>query len=481
MDEPRPEIVSWLQEALAKQRSGNLSGALLAYRRVLSRDPALPDAWCNLASILHALGREDEALEACTRGLALAQDNPAAHSILGNILAALGEPERALGHYRIALALDPGNVAATSNLAGVLVRLGHLEEALAMDRAALALAPASPELAMNEGVTLMRLGRLEEAEPALAAALALAPGMPKARWNLAYLRLLQGRYRDAWPDFQARLEVPQGLDNLRGYAQPAWDGAPFPGKTLLVWVEQGLGDTLQFARYLPRVKALGGTVVFQTYTCLLGLLGAVPGADQVLGETAELPPFDLQVPLLDLPALFGSTLDTLPPPLALAPPQGHRPPEALARKLASQGRKAGLVWAGSPHHQDDARRSLPPALLEPLGRVPGLSWMSLQVGATTLPLPGMVDLAEHFRDFSDTAQALNALDLLVTVDTSVAHLAGSMGIRTHLLLPYFPDWRWLMRGRDCAWYPQVRLHRQPSPGAWAPVLEALAEELAHGA
>ncbi|BDU74984.1 tetratricopeptide repeat protein [Mesoterricola silvestris] len=479
MEQPRPEIISWLQEALAKQNAGNLGGALLAYRRVISRDPGLADAWCNLGSVLHALGRDEEALEACRRSLELHPANPAAHTGLGSVLGATGDLAGALDHFREALALDPGNLVATSNLAGVLARLGRLEEAEAWDRAALALRPESPELNLNLGFTLMRRGRLGEAEAQFLASLRLGP-LPKARWNLAYVRLLQGRYREAWPDFPARLEVPQGLDNLRGFSEPAWNGSPFPGRTLLVWVEQGLGDTLQFVRYLPMARALGGKVLFQTYACLRGLLGDLPGADRVLTEHDELPPFDLQAPLLDLPALFRSAPEDLPPPARLGPPPGHEPPEALRRLLEAPGRKAGLVWAGSPAHQDDDRRSLDPALLGALREVPALAWASLQMAPRATPPLPLVDLAPHFRDFSDTAWALSRLDLVITVDTAVAHLAGSMGLATHLLLPYFPDWRWLMEGTSSPWYPSMRIHRQPAPGAWEPVLRDLARDLAHG-
>lgn len=480
MEEPRPEIISWLQEALAKQNSGNLGGALLTYRRVLSRDPGVADAWCNMGSVLHALGRDEEALEAFRRSLELHPANPAAHTGLGSVLDAMGDAEGALAHIREALALDPGNLVATSNLAGALARQGRLDEALEADRAALAMRPESPELNLNLGFTLMRMGRMGEAEALYLEALRLCPGLAKARWNLAYLRLLQGRYQEAWPDFPARLDVPQGMDNLRGFAEPAWDGRPFPGRTLLVWVEQGLGDTLQFARYLPMARARGGRVILQTYACIRDLLAAVPLADQVLSEHDELPPFDLQAPLLDLPALFGSTPVDLPPPVPLVPPAGHEPPEALRQKLAGGGRKAGLVWAGSPAHQDDARRSLDPALLAPLATVPGLRWHSLQVAPRAVPPLPRVDLAPHFRDFSDTAWAVARLDLVVTVDTAVAHLAGSMGVPTHLLLPFFPDWRWLMEGTSCPWYPSVRIHRQPAPGAWAPVIEGLVGDLGHG-
>lgn len=479
MEELRPEVLTWLGEALAKAKAGNLPGALLAYRRILDREPRVPDAWCNLAWILHTLGRDGEAREACRRSLELAPDNPAAHTTLGSVLLAEGDLEGALGSFRRALALDPGNVAARSNLAGALARAGRLEEALEADCAALALAPLNPELHLNRGTTLLRMGDLAGSEAGFLEALRLAPGHPMARWNLAYARLLQGRYREAWPDFGARLEVPQGLDNLRGFPQPAWDGTPFPGRTLLVWAEQGLGDTLQFVRYLPHVKALGGTVLLQAYPPVLDLLRGLPGTDGVLADVEALPPFDLQTPLLELPALLGGGLEDLPAPAPLAPPPGHVLPERLRellRRPAGPGpRRAGLAWRGSPAHRDDARRSLDPALLAPLLELPGYRWMSLQVGAE--PPPGAADLGGSLRDFSDTAAVLRELDLVVTVDTALLHLAGSMGVETHLLLPFFPDWRWLMEGRACPWYPSVTVHRQPAPGDWASVIAALRAEL----
>jgi Flp pilus assembly protein TadD len=479
MSEANVNIQPWLAEALAKQKAGNLGGALLVYRRVLSREPDHAEAWCSLGAVLHVLGRDGEALEACARALALAPLNPAAHTNLGNVLAATGDLDGAFASFRQALALDPRNLPATASFAGLLGRLGHLEEALVGERLALAMAPEDPDLNLNLCNTLMRLGRLLEAEAGLLAVLGRTPGLAKARWNLAYLRLLQGRFLEAWPDFGARLHVPLGLENLRGFSEPAWDGGPFRGRTLLVWIEQGLGDTFQFARYLPRVKALGGTVHFVAYAGLLELMDGLPGVDRLFSEHDELPPFDLQVPLMDLPALFRSTPADFPPPTPFRPAAGYAPPPALAALLEAPGRKGGLVWAGSPSHQDNARRSMDPALLAPLAGVEGMGWMSLQLGAAALPpLPGLLDLAPALGSWSDTAHALARLDCVVTVDTAVAHLAASMGVPTHLLLPFFPDWRWLMAGRATAWYPAMTLHRQPAPGDWTSAVAEAAGALA---
>jgi len=479
MNPPATDLRLWLAEALGRQVAGNYPGALLLYRRILSRDPGHADAWCNLGFVLKELGQPEAALEACGKALALAPDNPIVHCNLGGLALDGGDPQGALAHFRKALALDPVNVPALSGLSGVLGRLGRLGEALEADERALRQEPERAELHLNRGYTLMRSGRLEEAEAGLLRALALEPDLPRASWNLAYLRLLQGRYLEAWPDFGARLQIPEARANLRDYAQPRWQGEPFPGRTLMVWVEQGLGDTLQFVRYLPRVKALGGRVVLQTYEGLAGLLQGA--ADAVLGEGEAPSDFDLQVPLMDLPALFRSTPGDLPGEVPyLACPAGHAPPAALARALeAGAGRrKVGLAWAGSAQHADDARRSLDPALLAPLAALEGVQWFSFQVGPRSLPpLPGLVPLGEHLRDFRDTAFALGACDLLITVDTAVAHLAGALGLPTLLLLPFFPDWRWGRAGEATPWYPTFQLYRQPAPGAWPAVLQRLLDDL----
>ena len=453
------------------------------YRRILSREPEHADAWCNLGLVLREMGQEAAAHAACSKALELAPDNPIAHCNLGNVLLGRQDSQGALEHFQQALRLDPGNVPALADLSAVLGRLGRLKEALEADERALRLEPERPELHLNRGYTLMRSGRLTEAETALGRALELQPDLHRASWNLAYVRLLQGRYLEAWPDFGARLRIPEARANLRDYPQPHWQGEPFPGLTLLIWVEQGLGDTLQFARYLPLVKARGGRVLFQVYPELLGLLTPLAGADQLLGRDQPLPAFDLQVPLMDLPALFRSTPEDLPdqvPYLACPGADSFLPGPELSRRLAlGPGKqKVAVAWAGNPGHADDARRSLPPALLGPLGVLPGVQWLSFQLGESALPpLPGLVALGDQLRDFRDTAYALERCDLVITVDTALAHLAGAMAIPVLLLLPFFPDWRWQMHGSDSAWYPSMRIYRQPTPGDWPSVLEHVLNDL----
>lgn len=466
-------------QAVQRQLAGDLAGALGLYGQVLRGAPDWSPAWANTAAALHRLGKGPEALMAARRAVDLAPEAADARNTLGAILAASGDLAGAEVQFRTALGLEPRQKAALTNLSELLTDTDRFGEAVDAACAGLVLDPRDPMLHLDRGTARLNLGLLSEAEADFLAALAAEPGMPKARWNLAYLRLLQGRYREAWPDFGARLQVPRGRAEHPGHVQPLWDGGPLEGRTILVWTEQGLGDTLQFARYLPWVQARGGRVLFQVQPALRCLVDGLAGADRVLSTGEALPPFDLQAPLMDLPALSGSTPEDLPPPAPIALPAEYEPPPLLAGALEGPGPKVGLAWAGNPLHQNDARRSLDPALLAPLGSVAGVRWFSLQRDARSLPpLPGLVDLAPGSGSLADTAWALSRLDLLVTVDTALAHLAGSLGVPARLLVAFLPDWRWILGREDTPWYPSLRLHRQPAPGDWAPVVASVAESLA---
>lgn len=455
---------AWFAQGLTAQAEGQWTSALLAYRRALREAPDLQDAWINLATVLNALGRSEEALEAAAQ----ADGHPRASLLRAQALQGLGQHEDARALLEEVHATASEDPALLSTLAASLHALGEEAEALALDLRALALDPERPELRLNAGYGLMRAGRLDEAT----AHFETLPQAPRARWNLAYARSLQGRLSEAWPLFGARLEIPEARENLRPFEAPRWDGRPFPGRTLLVWGEQGYGDALMAARFLPAVKALAGRVLVLTYPALVDLVASAGGADAVLPEGAELPPFDLQVPLLDLPALLAPA-DLCPALPYLHPRQTPAP--ALVSALEVPGRRLGLVWAGNPRHVEDRRRSLDPARLAPLLARKDLTWFSLQVGASAPP--GMVDLAPHLHRFEDTAWALAQLDALVTVDTAVAHLAGALGRPVHLLLPHFPDWRWGFQGTQTPWYPTATLHRQPRPGDWDTVIRDLAARL----
>jgi len=267
-------------------------------------------------------------------------------------------------------------------------------------------------------------------------------------------------------------------------SQPRWNGEPFPGKTLLLHYEQGFGDTLMFVRYARRAKALGGLVLLDAQVPLADLVATCPGVDGVIPHGSPLPPFDLQVSLHSLPQVFQTTLDTIPQEIPYLDIPGHVPNrDWVLRTLArSEGQtRIGLVWAGRRTHKDDQQRSLTPASLAALGSVPGVAWHSFQIDSPEQPpLPGLVILDPMLRNFSDTAFALSGMNLLITVDTALAHLAGALGIPTLLLLPFYPDWRWLLGREDSPWYPSMRLYRQTSPGDWDGVLARIVSDLTGG-
>jgi hypothetical protein len=284
-----------------------------------------------------------------------------------------------------------------------------------------------------------------------------------------------------WEQYESRWQVPEYSAQQLHFAQPRWDGGSFVGKTLLLYWEQGFGDTLMFVRYAPWVKALGGKVVLVAQARLADLVATCPGIDEVIPHGDSIPPFDVHLPLLSLPRIFQTALKSIPATI----PYLHVPRriphfEEITKTLAvSEGKiRMGLVWAGNTTHKNDGKRSIPPMALIPLAALPEIAWFSFQVGRQDEPpFPGIVSMEPLLSDFSDTAYALGSMDLVITVDTAVAHLAGAMGIPTFLLLSSLPDWRWMMGRKDSPWYPTMRLYRQPIPGDWDAVVRDVVADL----
>jgi hypothetical protein len=299
----------------------------------------------------------------------------------------------------------------------------------------------------------------------------------------AHARLRAGDLARGWELYEARLgDIGQKKIQWR-FTKPRWNGEPFPGRTLLLHWEQGFGDTLMFVRFAAQAKALGGRVVLVAQKDLAELAGTCPGVDEVVPHLGRLPPYDLQLPLLSLPSVFRTGLGSIPAAVPyLDVPERVPNRAALAAALAASTGKVriGLVWAGSPVHGRDQERSIPAPALAPLAALPGVAWHSFQMGPEPPPWPGMVALAPWLRNFSDTAYALSGMDLVITVDTAVAHLAGAMAIPTLLLLPFAPDFRWMLERQDSPWYPTMRLYRQSRPGDWGPAVQHLARDLGNG-
>jgi len=345
-----------------------------------------------------------------------------------------------------------------------------------------ALAPESLETILNLGYALDKQGRSAEALACYESVLATAPGNAKARYNRAIHLLRSGNLAAGFADYEARFAAIKNADS-RVYAQPRWDGSTLNGRSILIYCEQGLGDAIQFSRYIPSVATLGGRVVLEVQQPLISLLATLSGVERVVAKS-EVPPItDCHIPLLSLPHIFGTTLDTVPTPI---PYLVSDPLKEMAwrQMLADDARfRVGLVWRGSATNPMDQDRSCALAELVPLLEIPGVSCYSLQVGPAAGEIACLpqdcfpIDMTEHLYDFSDTAALLANLDLVITVDTAVAHLAGALGKPVWILLTHTPDWRWMLDRSDSPWYPGARLFRQPSPGDWPSVVREVAQAL----
>jgi tetratricopeptide (TPR) repeat protein len=467
-----------------REEAGDHKAAADLFARAVTLAPQDAEAHYNLAIALGGLDRNEEAIEHYRRAIALAPDHAKAHSNLGGALAAGNRHAEAEDACRAALALDPDSPTACNNLGTALAGQERLAEAADSFRRAAALRPDFAEAHFNLGKTLQSQGSREEALAQYRRAITARPDYANAHLAEAFLLLVIGRdFASGLAKLEWRWRLPGKTP--RGFPQPLWQGENLAGKTILLHAEQGFGDSLMLLRYAPLVAARGGRVVIEVPRALERLASRLAGAAvSVIAEGAPLPAFDLHCPLMSLPLAFGTTIETIPaaiPYLAAAP-------EAVARwrhRLGSApGMKVGLVWAGNPAHKNDRTRSLKLSRFAPLFDLPGVRWLSLQVGDRASDLAKlnagqMIDLAADLKDFAETAAAVAALDLVITVDTAVAHLAGALGKPVWILLPFDPDWRWLLDRGDSPWYPTARLVRQRTPGDWDGVIAQVQAALVH--
>jgi tetratricopeptide (TPR) repeat protein len=464
--------------------SGDLNGAIDAFRQAVAIKPGYLDALCHLGNALKAAGRLDEAVATYRQFL---RGNPHSAPVLNNLGITLQEQgfvNEAVGILQQAVAVDPRYAEAHNSLAPALQRLNRIDEAIAACLMALEIDPSLGAAHSNLGNAYLALNDLPKAIEAFSTALQISPGDRVFRKNLGYAYLAGGRFRDAWPLYEERLHAAS-TNPIRNLGKPQWKGdADIRLKTLLVHSEQGLGDTIQFARFAAVLAQRGANVVLEVQPQLMTLLGAIDGPSLVIGKGDPIPSFDLHCPLLSLPLALGTDLDSIPrsaPYLRADPGKSARWDARFPRDPSRL--RVGLVWSGQQRHKNDHNRSIPVALLRKLALSQRAQFFCLQNEiresdrAALAGMPEITNVCQELASFGDTAALIDNMDLVISVDTSVAHLAGAMGKPTWIMLPFAADWRWMLTREDSPWYPSVRLFRQPCVGEWKPVISRLEAEI----
>lgn len=471
------------------ERRAQLDAALGCYERILQLDTRHVDALFNRGNVLRDLGRAEEALQSYDSALAVRPHHAATLTNRGTVLAMLDEIEAALASFDQALGIDPTDAAALNGRGAVLEQLGRREEALESLQRALAHDPLLLDAHNNRAVTLQGLGRLDEALVAFEQARSIDPQHARTRLNHALALLSVGDYQRGWREYEWRWRMP---DAPRARAlPPRWRGEePLAGRSILLTGEQGFGDSLQFCRYAPRLAALGAHVVLQVPAALVTLLQSLQGVGEVIADEQAPPACDYHCPLLSLPLALKTTLQSIPSAVPYLRAESQRVADWATRLGPSSRPRVGVVWsgglrAGQPWQR---RRNIPLTLLAPLGRIDTVEFFSLQKGepaeselaaltAGGWHGPRLMQHSAQLRDFADTAALVEQLDLVISVDTALVHLAGALGKPIWILNRFDSCWRWFRERTDSPWYPSARLYRQARAGEWTAVIEHVVQDL----
>ena len=475
-----------LAEAFKLHEIGELSQAAELYRRILESYPENADAWHLLGLLAHQQGDNDLALKLINTAIGIQPNIADFHNNLGRVYLALDDDHKADFEYRRAIQLNSTHVKAYSNLASLLRARGNFSSAVDFARRAVSAGPEEPEAYNNLGNALKDMNSTEDAITAYYRAIELAPNYALAHWNLSLALLSLGQYEEGFKEMMWRWKWDGFPNKLRGFDQPQLQvlsglGDELSGKRILLHAEQGLGDTIHFIRYAALLREIGAYVIFECPEELVSLLKDTDLVDQIIFSHDKVPEFDFHAPLLDLPFLFGTREDNLPraiPYLAI--------PDDIARKWQKKVDKTkkfkiGLNWQGNIKSPAERFRGLPPSDLEMLASLNGIAWFSLQKGPDYdhLPRPSadfqIIDTGSEA--LVETAGLIQALDLIITSDTAIAHLAGSLGKPVWVLLHHAPDWRWQTTGSVNVWYPSARLFRQAKPGQWKNVIKEVVTSL----
>lgn len=440
---------AYLMVGITLQNLNFFEEAVLCYREAINNKPEFCEAYNNLSGALRELGKFDECLENALKAVKLQPDNPFALNSLGSIYNELDNFPKAKSCFQLAIKLKPDMVEPYTNLGSIYSDILDLKNALYYT---------------NKAIEIQ-------------------PDFANTRRNRAILFLLTENFKEGWHEYEWRWKTKHFEKIKRDYSQPLWNGSPNTDKTILIWAEQGFGDTIQFIRYAPLIKQRVKKVVFEVQQPLVKLISTCSGIDKVIPLGSNTQEFDIHIPLLSLPGIFDTDLKNIPchvPYLSL--PNGHKIDNSLIRKERNK-LKVGIVWAGNPKHKNDRNRSCPISNFLELGECADVVLFSLQKGPQNRDLNRylsegkVVDLSNILNDFSDTAAVLEELDLVITVDTAMAHLAGALGKQVWVLLPFCPDWRWMLNRDDSPWYPTARLFRQSKPGDWKGVFIQVKEAL----
>jgi tetratricopeptide (TPR) repeat protein len=487
--DPRPEYLFSLGTALRHQK--RFEEALQVFDKAVQLKPDKAELWVGLGRALVDLDRGAEALLAFQHALTLNPRNWDAAHESGTLLNQTGRREQALAHFKLCAELTPNNTAdhATTfnNLGNVLQALGRSEEALRWLDRALNERPDFVQAISNKAIVLGQLRRFDEALATYARVRAIDPDHAVSNWNAALLHLLLGDFEAGWAGREARWKIASLSAGYSKFTEPMWLGQEtIEGKTILISADEGLGDAIQFARYVPMVAARGARVILVVQDALCPLLSGLPGVSQCIPKSiagSGVPPFDMHCPLGSLPLAFATRVDSIPAEIPYLPPPTAERVKAWEERLGPHDRlRVGLVWSGNPEHKGDHHRSTSLAAYGAFLDVDA-TFVSLQKDprpddkVTLGKRTDIVDLTADLTDFTETAALISCLDLVITVDTSVAHLSGALGRPTWILLPYTPDFRWLLNRDDNPWYPTVRLFRQTETRDYATVLDQVRSEL----
>ncbi len=471
---------------LLKDR-GSLAESVIHYQKALKLNPGLAAIYYNFGTALEELGELDDAVKQYGKAISINPESADAYNNLGNVLKKQKKTEEALLNYQKALDLRPDFAEVFNNIGDLYRSEGRFDEAAEYCRKAIEHNPIEERFYISLGNTFLGQGKYNEAMEQYLEAVDMEPDSADAHYNRGLVLLMKGEFEEGWEEYEWRFKSKEISKDI-GYTDnkiPVWDGSPLDGKTILIMSEQGMGDHIQFARYIPMVKKLGGRVVFESRRSLMRLFEGYDGIDLLLEESgrnrSDMTP-DVCIQLLCLPRIFDTAQDTITADV----PYLKADPETVERwkpRVDNKLFKVGLVWSGSPSHKNDRNRSCKLSDFEPLADIPGVAFYSLQKGELSddrkKPPEGMriEEIGKDLEDFMDTAAVIENLDLVISVDTAVVHLAGALGKQVWTLLPFIPDWRWMLDREDSPWYPTMRLFRQPGHGDWRSVMKQAAAEL----